>query len=124
MFHASASSAGLALSLAAAGPEATIVELSWYGEGQVAAPLGGAFHANRLRLISSQVGQVAPSRRPRWSYARRLDKALELLADPRLDALITRGNSLRRRAARNCRAFSRPGAKGLATIVSLCERRA
>ncbi len=89
VFHASASSGGLALALGSAGFEATIVELSWYGATPVEVSLGGAFHARRLRLVSSQVGHVAPSRRPRWPHARRLDKALELLADPRLDALIT-----------------------------------
>lgn len=89
VFHASASSAGLATAIAAAGFEAGIVELSWYGEGAVPAPLGGAFHSKRLRLISSQVGQVAPSRRPRWSYARRATAAMTLLADDRLDALIS-----------------------------------
>ncbi|WP_428991025.1 zinc-dependent alcohol dehydrogenase [Methylocapsa aurea] len=115
VFHASASSEGLALSLAAAGLEAAIVELSWYGEGPVAAPLGGAFHADRLRLISSQVGQVAPSRRPRWSYARRLDKALELLADPRLDALITEEIPFADAPGEIARILA-PGAKGLATL--------
>lgn len=115
VFHASASPEGLALSLAAAGLEATIIELSWYGEGQVAAPLGGAFHANRLRLVSSQVGQVAPSRRPRWTYARRLDKALELLADPRLDALIAEEIAFAD-APREIARVLAPGASGLATL--------
>lgn len=89
VFHASASAAGLATAIGAAGFEARIVELSWYGEGSVAAPLGGAFHARRLQLISSQVGQVSPSRRARFDYARRMQAALALLADERLDALIT-----------------------------------
>jgi NADPH:quinone reductase-like Zn-dependent oxidoreductase len=88
VIHASASAAGLATALRLAGVEATVLELSWYGARDVAAPLGGAFHSRRLRLISSQVGQVAPSHRPRWSYARRLAAALALLADPALDALI------------------------------------
>jgi threonine dehydrogenase-like Zn-dependent dehydrogenase len=88
VFHASASSEGLALALDCAGLEAKVVELSWYGAGAVAAPLGGGFHHNRLSLISSQVGQVAASRRPRWSHARRLDKALSLLADSRFDLLL------------------------------------
>lgn len=88
VFHASASPAGLATAIAAAGTEAAVVEMSWYGEGTVAAPLGGAFHSQRLRLVGSQVGSVAPSRRPRWSHRRRLEAALSLLADPRLDALI------------------------------------
>lgn len=89
VFHASASAAGLATAIGAAGFEARIVELSWYGEGSVAAPLGGAFHARRLQLISSQVGQVSPSRRARFDYARRMQAALALLADEWLDALIT-----------------------------------
>jgi len=86
--HASGTAAGLGTALALAGQEATVLELSWYGEGQVAAPLGGAFHSRRLRLISSQVGQIAPSHRPRWSHARRLAAALALLADERLDVLL------------------------------------
>jgi threonine dehydrogenase-like Zn-dependent dehydrogenase len=88
VIHASASQAGLATALQLAGNEATVVELSWYGTGEIAVPLGEAFHSRRLRLISSQVGQVAPSHRPRWSHARRLEAALALLADPALDAVI------------------------------------
>jgi NADPH:quinone reductase-like Zn-dependent oxidoreductase len=90
VIHASASAAGLKTALAAAGREATVIELSWYGDGDVPVPLGGAFHSHRLRLISSQVSEVSPSRRPRWNHARRLAAALDLLADPRFDALITR----------------------------------
>jgi threonine dehydrogenase-like Zn-dependent dehydrogenase len=88
VFHASGTAAGLATALRLAGEEATIVELSWYGTGDVAAPLGEEFHSRRLRLVSSQVGQVAPSHRPRWSRARRLAAALDLLADPALDGLL------------------------------------
>jgi NADPH:quinone reductase-like Zn-dependent oxidoreductase len=89
VFHASATAPGLACALSCAGEEATIVEVSWYGDAPVPAPLGLDFHSRRLKLISSQVGQVAPSRRPRWTHRRRLGKALSLLADDRLDALIT-----------------------------------
>ena len=45
-------------------------------------------HAQRLVLRSSQVGHVAPRQRPRWTHARRLALALELLRDERLDALL------------------------------------
>jgi hypothetical protein len=48
----------------------------------VALPLGEAFHSRRLRLISSQVGAVAPSMRGRRSYGERMAQALALLADP------------------------------------------
>jgi 2-desacetyl-2-hydroxyethyl bacteriochlorophyllide A dehydrogenase len=89
VFHTSATAAGLATAVAAAGFEAKIVEMSWYGDGTVAVPLGGAFHSRRLQLISSQVGHVAPSHRAHWSHRRRLEHALALLTDERLDALIT-----------------------------------
>jgi threonine dehydrogenase-like Zn-dependent dehydrogenase len=88
VFHASASSAGLATALELAGDEATIVELSWYGEEPVSVPLGGAFHSRRLKLIASQVGKVAPSHRRQWTHRRRLEHALGLLADDRLDVLL------------------------------------
>jgi len=71
-----------------AGDEATVLELSWYGDAPVTASFGGAFHSRRLRLVSSQVGRIAASHRPRWTHARRLAAALALLADARLDALL------------------------------------
>jgi NADPH:quinone reductase-like Zn-dependent oxidoreductase len=86
--HASGNPAGLTTALGLAGEEATVLEMSWYGDAPVTAPLGGAFHSRRLRLISSQVGQIAPSHRPRWSHRRRLAAALALLTDARLDALL------------------------------------
>jgi threonine dehydrogenase-like Zn-dependent dehydrogenase len=89
VFHTSASEAGLATAIGAAGMEGTIVELSWYGDKQVAVPLGGAFHSQRLKLICSQVGQISAGHRPRWDYRRRLEVALMLLQDERLDALLT-----------------------------------
>jgi hypothetical protein len=86
--HASGHPAGLGTALALAGEEATVLELSWYGDAMVTAPLGGAFHSRRLRLVSSQVGRIAPSHRPRWTHGRRLAAALALLTDARLDALL------------------------------------
>jgi threonine dehydrogenase-like Zn-dependent dehydrogenase len=89
VIHASASAAGLATALAAAGAEAAVVEASWYGDRDVAVPLGGAFHSRRLRIVGSQVGEVPPARRARWTHRRRLVAALGLLADPVLDVLIS-----------------------------------
>ena len=88
VFHASGSAAGLATALSIAVFEATVVELSWYGDAQVPVPLGGAFHSRRLRLVSSQVGHVARSRRKDWTHHRRLTESVRLLADARLDALL------------------------------------
>jgi threonine dehydrogenase-like Zn-dependent dehydrogenase len=86
--HASGNPAGLGTALALAGEEATVLEVSWYGDASVTAPLGGAFHSRRLRLVSSQVGRIAPSHRPRWTHGRRLAASLALLTDARLDALL------------------------------------
>ena len=88
VFHSSGNAQALVMCLDLAGNEATIVEMSWYGTGTVGLALGGAFHSRRLKLVSSQVGQVAPSRRPRWTHKRRLAAALALLSDPRLDVLL------------------------------------
>jgi 2-desacetyl-2-hydroxyethyl bacteriochlorophyllide A dehydrogenase len=88
VFHASASSAGLATALAAVGDEGEVVELSWYGNRPVSVDLGAHFHSGRLRIVGSQVGRIAPAMRARWTYRRRLAKALELLADERVDALL------------------------------------
>jgi threonine dehydrogenase-like Zn-dependent dehydrogenase len=88
VFHTSANPKGLSTALEVAGFEGTVVEVSWFGDKEVLVPLGRAFHSGRLKLVSSQVGQVASSRRPRWDYARRMRKAMELLAEPRLDVLI------------------------------------
>ncbi|MEO0370239.1 MAG: zinc-binding alcohol dehydrogenase [Pseudomonadota bacterium] len=89
VIHVSASASGLATAIDCAGDEATVVEASWHGAGPTPAPLGGAFHSRRLKLISSQVGNLPTGRRPRWTYARRMAKALDLLCDPALDALIS-----------------------------------
>lgn len=89
LINASAASEALENALDHAGMEARIVEASWYGARRADIPLGGAFHARRLSIVSSQVGSIPAHRRARWSFSRRLHKALELLCDERLDILIS-----------------------------------
>jgi threonine dehydrogenase-like Zn-dependent dehydrogenase len=121
VFHASASSAGLSTALSLGGLEAAVVELSWYGAGEVGAPLGEAFHSRRLRLVSSQVGHVATSRRARWTFSRRLAKALSLLVDPTLDALIEHEVAFEDLPQALPELLS-PQAPGLTTVVRYGER--
>ncbi len=121
VFHASASAAGLSLAIGAAGPEAKIIEMSWYGEGDVQVPLGGAFHSRRLQLISSQVGQVSPGRRPRWDYSRRIAKAMDLLLDERLDALITDEFKFED-LPEKLPGFLQQGAAGLAAVITYSQQ--
>ncbi len=116
VFHTSASQAGLATAIAAAGMEGTIVELSWYGDKRIAVPLGGAFHSQRLRLVSSQVGHVSAGRRIRWDYRRRMEAALRLLADDRLDALLTTEIAFVDAPAK-LPALLAPDAPGLAPVI-------
>ncbi|MGW3009722.1 zinc-dependent alcohol dehydrogenase [Streptomyces sp. NPDC001219] len=87
--HASATEQGLTRALELLAPEGTVIELSWYGDRQVSLPLGEAFHSRRLVVRSSQVGAVSPARRARRTFADRLALALDLLADPAFDALVT-----------------------------------
>ncbi|WP_086846424.1 zinc-dependent alcohol dehydrogenase [Amycolatopsis kentuckyensis] len=84
--HASASEEGLAKALELLAPEGEVVELSWYGDRRISVPLGENFHSRRLVIRSSQVGTVA---RPDRSYAQRLAVALDLLADPVFEALVS-----------------------------------
>lgn len=66
-----------------------VVVGSWYGQKRAEIDLGGHFHRNRIKLISSQVSTVAPHLQGRWSKARRFDVAWSMLRsiDPAL--LIT-----------------------------------
>lgn len=84
--HASGSERGLARSLELLATEGRVIELSWYGDREVSLPLGEFFHSRRLTVRSSQVGTVGRADR---GFAERMALALELLADPAFDALIT-----------------------------------
>ncbi|RMF32881.1 MAG: dehydrogenase [Alphaproteobacteria bacterium] len=117
VFHTSASPAGLQAGLDALGFEGRLVELSWYGDRPVTLHLGGAFHSQRLSIVSSQVGAVAPSRRGRLSHRDRLAEALSLLRDDRLDALITSEIEFDRLADRIGEALG-SRAEGIATIIT------
>jgi len=116
VFHTSVSAAGLNTAIACAGLEGTVVEMSWYGDREVPIRLGGAFHSQRLKLVSSQVGQVSPGHRPRWDYRPRIEAALGLLADDRLDALVADEISFAD-APQELPRILGPGASGLAPVI-------
>ena len=66
----------------AVGYDGRIVVGSWYGEKRAPIDLGGAFHRDRIELVSSQVSTIDPARRGRWDRARRFDTAVEWLHPP------------------------------------------
>ena len=93
VLHTSATQEGLQRALEITGDDGRVVEMSWYGDRQPQIPLGADFHARRLRLVGSQVGEVAAPKRLRRSRSERLTAALGLL-DERFDAMVTGSSPL------------------------------
>ena len=89
VFEASGNPAALQAAIEAVAPHGTVVACSWYGSKPVSLELGGHFHRGRVRIRSSQVGQVDPGLLPRWDRARRSDAVRELLSGLPLDRLVT-----------------------------------
>lgn len=87
--HTSATSDGLETSLDLLRDDGVVIDLSWYGDLRVRVALGGSFHSKRLGIHASQVGAVATARRGHRTGSERLALAMDLLADPALDTLIT-----------------------------------
>lgn len=79
----------LNLALALTGFGGRIVIGSWYGEKRAALDLGGDFHRSRIRLISSQVSTLAPELTGRWTKARRMNVAWQMLERVNVARLIT-----------------------------------
>lgn len=62
-----------------AGFGARIVIGSWYGSKPAALDLGGRFHRSRIRLTASQVSTLPPELSGRWTKARRIAVAWEMI---------------------------------------------
>lgn len=89
VIEASGNPKALAQALDCVAPEGTIVVCSWYGTKPVHLPLGGMFHRGRIRLVSSQVGAIAPELSRRWDRDRRTELAREMLSTLRLRQLVS-----------------------------------
>jgi threonine dehydrogenase-like Zn-dependent dehydrogenase len=88
IFHTSASKEGLQYALDHVRKEGAVIELSWYGNKQIDILLGGNFHYNRIKLISSQVSTVSPFA-PIQGYKERKDIACQLLLNEVFDKVIS-----------------------------------
>jgi 2-desacetyl-2-hydroxyethyl bacteriochlorophyllide A dehydrogenase len=88
-FELSGSPLALDPAIAACGFGARVVIGSWYGSKRVSLDLGGRFHRDRIRLISSQVSTLAPEWSGRWSKARRLEVAWEMIRRVQPSRLVT-----------------------------------
>lgn len=87
IFNASGSGLALRRALELADFEGRVVEMSWFGDDDVSLPLGAHFHSQRLRIVCSQVGHVAPAQRAHHTHRQRLQAAIELLADAKAGPL-------------------------------------
>ena len=89
IYELSGQPAALDAAVSAAGFDSRIVVGSWYGTKPATLQLGGSFHRNRIRLISSQVSTIAPQLRGRWTKDRRMESAWQLLAKLPSEELIS-----------------------------------
>lgn len=89
VFELSGSPDGLQLALNCCGFDSRIVIGSWYGEKQVNLQLGGNFHRDRIRILSSQVSTIASEYAGRWDKDRRLQLALQMIKHLKPSRLIS-----------------------------------
>ena len=115
VIHVSGHEAGLATALSITGDDGTVIEASWYGENSPRVPLGADFHARRLNIVASQVGQVALGQRHRRTTKQRQQAGLDALDDPRFDDLIT-GASAWHELPEMMDAVTKPGEFAAATM--------
>lgn len=87
--EATGNPAALSQAIDSVGFQGTVVACSWYGTKPVTVDLGGHFHRGRVRVVSSQVSSLDPALEPRWTMARRMALARELLATLQTAPLIT-----------------------------------
>lgn len=88
IFHTSSSDTGLQYALDHVKKDGSVIEMSWYGEKQSKLHLGGHFHYNRVRLISSQVSTVSPFA-PVEGYRARKEIACQILLNDAFDEIIS-----------------------------------
>lgn len=88
IFHTSSSNTGLQFALDHVRKDGSVIELSWYGDKQLNLHLGGSFHYNRVKLISSQVSTVSPFA-PVEGYRERKEIACQILLNDAFDEIIS-----------------------------------
>lgn len=89
VYELSGSPEALDQAIAAVRFSGRVVVGSWYGQKRASLDLGGRFHRQRLRLVSSQVSTLAPELSGRWTKERRFSVAWEMLADTKPARWVT-----------------------------------
>ena len=78
-FNCSGTYGGLNNCIKAVGFEGKVIELSWYGDEMGLVDLGGSFHFNRKKIISSQVSNIPLGKKETWTFVKRKKYAEEVL---------------------------------------------
>jgi threonine dehydrogenase-like Zn-dependent dehydrogenase len=81
--------AALNQAIESSGFDGRIVVGSWYGDQSQSLDLGGKFHRDRLRLISSQVSTLKPALSGRWNKPRRIALAWRMVKELQPERLIS-----------------------------------
>lgn len=89
LFELSGNPKALDQAIACTGFDGRLLVGSWYGRKKAPIDLGGHFHRNQIKLISSQVSRIAPRWRGRFDNSRRLRFSWTMLDRHRPESLIT-----------------------------------
>ena len=98
IYELSGNPAALNQAIEIAGAGARIVIGSWYGTKKAELDLGGSFHRNRIKLISSQVSTLAPQFSARWTKSRRLQVAMDMIRQVKPGRFVTHRFNVRQAA--------------------------
>jgi 2-desacetyl-2-hydroxyethyl bacteriochlorophyllide A dehydrogenase len=85
----------LNLAISMCGFEGRVIVGSFYGKKRAEVDLGGWFHRNRIKLISSQVSNLKPEFKGRWNKSRRFEVVWKMLSQVRPSRLITHSFPIR-----------------------------
>ncbi len=89
IYEVSGTPEALNLAIELSGFTSRIVIGSWYGNKSAIIALGGDAHRNQLRIITSQVSNIAPELTGRWDKARRFELTWELIRKLKPEQLIS-----------------------------------
>jgi 2-desacetyl-2-hydroxyethyl bacteriochlorophyllide A dehydrogenase len=94
IYEVSGTPEALNLAIELSGFTSRIVIGSWYGNKSAAIAFGGDAHRNQLKMITSQVSNIAPELTGRWDKARRFELTWELIRKLKPEQLISHSVAL------------------------------
>ena len=87
--EASGNPQAVRLGLRSLAHEGALLVASWFGNREVAVPLGGDFHRRRLTIVSTQVSTIPARLAADWTIEKRRRAVIELMPELPLGALAT-----------------------------------